>query len=55
MGEGDIDWPEVRRAFADIKYSGYMTTELSGGDAAYLKDLSTRVDRFLAGEKPVAS
>ncbi|HEU4939883.1 MAG TPA: sugar phosphate isomerase/epimerase family protein [Vicinamibacterales bacterium] len=58
IGEGDIDWPEVRRAFADIKYSGYMTTELSRGDgdpAAYLKDVSARVDRFLAGEKPVVS
>src|SRR5436190_7581854 len=55
LGEGDINWPEVRRALADIKYNGYVTTELDGGDAAYLKDVSARVDRFLAGEKPVAS
>jgi hexulose-6-phosphate isomerase len=60
IGEGDIDWPEVRRAFADIKYSGYMTTELDGGRNAedpltYLKDVASRVDRFLAGEKPVAA
>jgi hexulose-6-phosphate isomerase len=54
IGEGDIDWPEVRRALAETGYSGYVTTEISGGDAAYLKDVSTRVDRFLAGEKPVA-
>jgi L-ribulose-5-phosphate 3-epimerase len=53
IGEGDIDWPEVRRALTEIKYTGYVTTELSGGDAAYLKDVSGRVDRFLAGEKPV--
>lgn len=53
LGEGDIDWPEVRRALADIGYSGYVTTEVSGGDAAYLKDLAGRVDRFLAGQKPV--
>jgi L-ribulose-5-phosphate 3-epimerase len=53
LGEGDIDWPEVRRALNDIGYSGYVTTELRGGDAAYLKDVSSRVDRFLAGEKPV--
>lgn len=52
LGEGDINWPEVRRALADIKFSGYMTTELSGGDAAYLKDVSARVDKILAGEKP---
>ena len=55
IGEGDIDWPEVRRALSEIKYDGYVTTEISGGDAAYLKDVSARVDRFLAGEKPVAS
>jgi hexulose-6-phosphate isomerase len=54
LGEGDIDWPEVRRALTEIGYSGYVTTELPGGDLAYLKDLSARVDRFLAGEKPVA-
>jgi L-ribulose-5-phosphate 3-epimerase len=54
LGEGDIDWPEVRRALQEIGYTGYVTTELPAGDAAYLKDLSARVDRFLAGQKPVA-
>src|SRR3954470_14891818 len=53
IGEGDIDWPEVRRAFAEVKYNGFVTTEVNGGDAAYLTDLAGRVDRFLAGEKPV--
>jgi hexulose-6-phosphate isomerase len=54
LGEGDIDWPEVRRALAEIGYSGYVTTEIQGGDLAYLKDVSARVDRFIAGEKPLA-
>jgi hexulose-6-phosphate isomerase len=54
LGEGDIDWPAVRQALAEIQYSGYVTTEVAAGDAAYLKDLASRVDRFLAGEKPVA-
>jgi L-ribulose-5-phosphate 3-epimerase len=53
LGEGDIDWPEVRRALQEIGYAGYVTTELAAGDAAYLKDVSGRVDRFLAGQKPV--
>jgi L-ribulose-5-phosphate 3-epimerase len=52
LGDGDIDWPAVQRAFADIGYNGYMTTEIAGGDAAYLKDVAGRVDRFLAGQKP---
>ena len=54
LGEGDIDWPEVRRALAEIGYAGYVTTEIDGGDLAYLKDVSARVDRFIAGEKPLA-
>jgi L-ribulose-5-phosphate 3-epimerase len=54
IGEGEIDWPEVRRALAEIGYAGYVTTEIEGGDLAYLKDVSARVDRFIAGEKPVA-
>ena len=53
IGEGDIDWPEMQRAFADVGYRGYFTTEVAGGDAAYLKDLAGRVDRFMAGQKPV--
>jgi hexulose-6-phosphate isomerase len=52
IGEGDIDWLEVRRALTDIKYAGYVTTEVRGGDEAYLTDLAQRVDRFIAGEKP---
>jgi hexulose-6-phosphate isomerase len=55
LGEGDIDWPEVRKSLADVGYEGWATVELSGGDAAYLKDVSARFDRFLAGEKPVAA
>jgi hexulose-6-phosphate isomerase len=53
LGEGDVDWPEVRRAFAEVGYEGWMTTEIAGGDAAYLKDVVARFDRFLAGQTPV--
>ena len=52
LGEGDIDWLQVRRALTEVGYSGYVTTEVPGGDLTYLKELSGRVDRFLAGEKP---
>jgi len=54
LGEGDIDWPAVRKAMADVGYTSWVTCEVQGGDAAYLKDLGGRVDRFLAGQKPVA-
>jgi len=53
IGDGDIDWLAVHRAFADVGYRGYVTTEVAPGDAAYLKDLANRVDRFLSGQKPV--
>jgi hexulose-6-phosphate isomerase len=52
LGEGDIDWPEVRRALREIGFSGYVTAEVVGGDAAYLRDLTQRIDRFLAGTAP---
>ena len=52
LGEGDLDWVEVRKALAEVGYDGYVTTEIAGGDAAYLKDVSARVDRFLAGRVP---
>jgi hexulose-6-phosphate isomerase len=55
LGEGDIDWPEVRRAFNEINYDGFMTTEIEGGDKTYLADVSKRFDRFLAGQKPVTT
>ena len=54
LGEGDVDWPAVRAALAEVKYEGWVTAEISGGDAAYLKDVVTRLDRIFAGQKPVA-
>ncbi len=53
LGDGDIDWLDVRRAFDEVGYRGYFTTEVAGGDTGYLKDLAARVDRFFAGQKPV--
>jgi hexulose-6-phosphate isomerase len=49
LGEGDIDWPAVREAFAAIHYTGSATVELPAGDEAYLRDVSRRVDRLLLG------
>ncbi|MGO8732640.1 MAG: sugar phosphate isomerase/epimerase family protein [Terriglobia bacterium] len=49
LGEGDIDWPAVRKAFADVGYTGYATTELAAGDEAYLRDVGQRVDRLVLG------
>lgn len=49
LRDGDVDWPEVRRAFLEIGFHGWMTCELGGGDEAYLRDVSARVDKIIAG------
>ncbi|HOI36230.1 MAG: TIM barrel protein [Sedimentisphaerales bacterium] len=46
--DGDVNWPQVRKALDEIGYRGYLTPELSGGDEAYLTDLSKRVDKIIA-------
>ncbi|MGB8457506.1 MAG: sugar phosphate isomerase/epimerase family protein [Candidatus Acidiferrum sp.] len=47
LGEGDVDWGAVRAAFAEIGYVGSAIAELDGGDEAYLRDVSRRIDRLL--------
>lgn len=47
MGDGDVDWPAVRQAFAEIGYSGSAIAELASGDEAYLREVSRRIDRLL--------
>jgi hexulose-6-phosphate isomerase len=48
--EGEIDWRAVHAALADIGYQGTATVELSGGDAAYLKEVNTRFEKILNGQ-----
>jgi len=49
LRDGDVDWPEVRRAFREAGFQGYINCELSGADEAYLRDVSGRVDKIIAG------
>lgn len=51
-GQG-INWPDVRRALGEIGYSGYVTVEVKGGDENYVKEVSGRLDKILAGQNPV--
>ena len=50
LGEGDVNWEEVRKALAEVGYTGAATVELKGGDRPYLADVSRRVDRLLGLE-----
>lgn len=47
LGDGDVNWPAVRGALADIGYTGPATLEIKGGDRSYLEDVSDRLDRLL--------
>jgi hexulose-6-phosphate isomerase len=49
LGDGDVDWAAVRQAFGEIGYSGSAIVELKGGDEAYLRDVSQRLDRLVFG------
>jgi hexulose-6-phosphate isomerase len=46
--DGDVNWPEVRKALDEVGYNGFMTAELRGGDEAYLTDIARRIDRIIA-------
>ena len=51
LGDGTVPWLEVRKAFSDINYNGFINAELAGGDPGYLRDVSIRMDKIIAGEK----
>jgi L-ribulose-5-phosphate 3-epimerase len=50
LRDGDVNWKEVRLALDEVGYKGYMTTELGGGNEAYLTDLAGRIDLIIAGK-----
>ena len=41
--EGDVNFPEVRKALDEIGYSGWGTEEFPAGDIEYLRELSRRM------------
>jgi L-ribulose-5-phosphate 3-epimerase len=48
-----IDWPDVRKAFNEVGYNGWITAEVKSGDENYVKEVSTRMDRIFSGQNPV--
>src|ERR1700676_2737812 len=49
LREGEINWPEVYKALAEIGYTGSATVELDGGNEAYLREVYKRFDLILSG------
>ncbi len=47
IGDGDVNWPAVRQALADIGYTGWCTAEVDGGGREVLADIAERMNRAL--------
>ena len=47
IGEGDEDWPEVRKALKDIGYCGWATSEVKGGGREELQKVAAQMDKVL--------
>ncbi len=47
IGDGDVNWPEVRKALAEIEFTGWCTAEVEGGGREQLTDIKDRMNRVL--------
>ncbi len=45
IGEGDIDWADVRKALLEIRYAGWAAAEVRGGGLDRLQEISANMDR----------
>ncbi|MCA9124279.1 MAG: sugar phosphate isomerase/epimerase [Planctomycetaceae bacterium] len=45
IGEGDLDWADVRKALAEIHYTGWAAAEVGGGGPERLREISQNMDR----------
>jgi L-ribulose-5-phosphate 3-epimerase len=49
IGQGSEDWPEIRKALAEVGYTGWATAEIKGGGRERLQVLSAQMDQVLFG------
>ena len=47
LGDGDCDWPDVRKAFEEIGYKGWASAEVPGGGRERLLEISQNMDKIL--------
>jgi len=48
IGEGDCDWPAVRKALNEIGYTaGWATAEVPGGDRNRIAEIAKRMNEVL--------
>lgn len=48
IGQGDVAWPEVRKALLEIGYSGWAAAEVSGGGRDQLREVREQMDQVFA-------
>lgn len=47
LTEGNVDWPDVRKALDEIGFNGWATAEVRGGDLKRLTQVVQRMDQVL--------
>jgi L-ribulose-5-phosphate 3-epimerase len=47
IGEGDVDWADVRKALGEIRYTGWATAEVEGGNREKIREIADRMHRVL--------
>ena len=50
IGDGDVDWPDVRKALGEIGFTGWSTAEVGGGNRDRIKEIHDRMDKHLLGK-----
>ena len=49
IGDGDVDWADVRKALEEIKFTGWATAEVRGGDQARCAEVLANMQKHLLG------
>ena len=49
IGDGDVDWPDVRNALEEIEFTGWSTAEVGGGNRTRIKEIHDRMNKHLLG------
>jgi hexulose-6-phosphate isomerase len=49
IGGGDVDWPDVRKALAENRFTGWATAEVGGGDRARCAEILANMRTHLLG------
>ena len=47
IGEGDVNWADIRRALKEINFYGWCAAEVGGGDVERLKEVAANMDKAL--------